>query len=138
MTIAAENAMISGDEYPGLSQLHLQSEQFALLPHNGFLTSEQRHGKLRDKLRLREDSGRQIVRWIPPHLVDQVRSELEVLQAGRRVMRKLRESTNDVRRAQRECRVELEPVLIALGYRFHGNSIRRRRRTACHVSQFPV
>lgn len=120
--------------HAGLAHLRLTDADLPTLARQGSVCQEQHRGKVRYKLRFRTPSGRQVVRNVPHHLVAQVRADLRNLQAHRHAVTVLRDVTDCVRQTRRNAKRQLQPVLDALGYHFHGTSIRRRRNKQLTVS----
>jgi hypothetical protein len=119
--------MTSLAHYPGIARLRLKEDDLPALAEQGSVCQEQHRGKSRYKLRFRTPGGRQVVRYVPGHLVESVQADLNVLQSGRNAASALREATRGVRQTRRDAKRQLQPVLDELGYHFHGTSIRRRR-----------
>jgi hypothetical protein len=113
--------------YPGLARLRLTENELPALAEQGSVHQEQHRGKSRYKLRFRTPGGRQVVRYIPNHLVEFVQVDLNILQSGRNAASALREATRGVRHTRRDAKRQLQPVLDELGYHFHGTSVRRWR-----------
>ena len=119
--------MTSLAKYPGLARLRLTEDDLAALAEQGSVCHEQHRGKSRYKLRFRTPDARQVVRYVPRHLVEFVRVDLDGLQSARRAASALREATHRIRQTRRDAKRQLQPVLDELGYHFHGTWIRRRR-----------
>jgi hypothetical protein len=113
--------------YPGLGRLCLSDDELLALAQQGSLCQEQHRGKARYKLRFRTPGRQQIVRYVPNHLVEVVRLDLDRLQSNRYAVSALRKVTCLVRQARHDAKRQVQPVLDELGYHFHGTSIRRRR-----------
>jgi hypothetical protein len=113
--------------YPAITCLRLTEGHLSALQAQGSVSEEQHRGNPRYKLRFRMPGGRQIVRYIPGHLVECVRVDLDRLQSNRQASSALRESTRRVRQTRRDDKRKLRLVLDELGYHFHGSRIRRRR-----------
>jgi hypothetical protein len=126
--------MTSLANYPGLARLRLTEDDLRALANRGALCSEQHRGKARHKLRFRTPGGRQVVRYIPSHLLEFVRVDLDRLQSNRHAASALREATRRIRQTRRDAKRQLQPVLDELGYHFHGTRIRRRRNKQFTVS----
>jgi hypothetical protein len=124
----AASVMTSLANYQGIARLRLTEDHLPALAEQGSVYQEQHRGKSRYKLRFRTPGGRQVVRYIPNHLVEFVQVDLNILQSGRNAVRALREATRGVHQTRREAKRQLQPVLHELGYHFHGASIRRRRK----------
>jgi hypothetical protein len=113
--------------YPSLARLRLTEDNLAALQVQGSVCQERHRGKPRYKLRFRMPGARQITRYIPGHLIECVRVDLDRLQSNRRASNALRSATRRVCQTRRDDKRQLQPVLDELGYHFHGNRIRRRR-----------
>ena len=129
--------MTSLATYPGLARLRLTEGDLPALQEQGSVCQEQHRGKPRYKLRFRAPGSRQVARYIPDHIVECVRVELDLLQSNRHASSALREATRRVRQIRRDDKRQLQPVLEELGYHFHGTRIRRRRHQQFPMS-FPV
>jgi hypothetical protein len=119
--------MTSLASYPGLARLRLTEDDLSALAKQGSVCQEPHRGKVRFKLRFRTPGARQVVRYVPTHMVTSVQIDLERLQSSRRAARELHEATRCVRQTRRDAKRQLQPVLDELGYHFHGTSIRRQR-----------
>jgi hypothetical protein len=93
-------------------------------------------GQLRFKLRFRR-GGRQVVRYVRPGDVETVRAELSELQAARQLTKELNEATRLAREALRNTKIQLEPLVNELGFRFHGRAIRRPRKQKTSMDAQP-
>jgi hypothetical protein len=120
--------------YPGLARLRLTEDDLPALAGQGSVCREQHRGKARYKLRFRAPGAGQVVRYVPSHLVELVRIDLDRLQSVRHAARALREAILRIRQARHDAKRQLQPVLNKLGCHFHGTSIRRRRQKQFAVS----
>ena len=113
--------------YPALARLQLDDADVSALSSQGFVSREQRDGRTYFKLRFRR-AGRQIVRYVGDanHAVD-VKNELSALQTEARIMRQLKILTKTTNQQLREVKKQLQPILEAHGWAFHGLAIRRPR-----------
>ena len=119
--------MTSLADYPGLGRLYLTEGDLPALAQQGSVCQERHRGKARYKLRFRTPGGQQVVRYVPNHLVELVRLDLDRLQSNRHAASALRKVTCRVRQARRDAKRQVQPVLDELGCHFHGTCIRRRR-----------
>jgi hypothetical protein len=124
--------------FPALAKLSLSEADLAELAHQGSLAPERRGSRTYYKLRFRR-GGRQLVRYVGG--ADQaalVSEELSALQTTRRLERQLNEVGRAARQLQRDAKAKLEPLLAECGFRFHGQAIRRSRRSHQQItSVFP-
>ena len=120
--------------YPGLAHLRVTEDDLPALAEQGSVCPEQHRGKTRYKLRFRTAGVRQVVRYVPSHLVEFVRVDLDRLQSNRHTASALREATRRIRQTRRDAKRQLQPVLDELGYHFHGTRIRGRRNKQFTVS----
>jgi hypothetical protein len=112
-------------EYPALSRLRLAAADKHELARQGFVSVEQRGNRTNYKLRFRRD-GRQVVRFIgDAPFADIVKTELDRLQARRQICRELATLDRAARRQLRNTKTELEPLVKAYGWKFHGRDVRR-------------
>lgn len=122
-------------EFPALAGLRLRSEDLAELANQGYVSAEQQGIHIRFKLRFRR-ARRQVVRYIRGEVeAAAVTAELEALQDGRRIRRKLADLNREASALFRQTKSRLQPILEAKGLKFHGRQIRRPRRPTddCHI-----
>ena len=115
--------------FPVLRALGLSTEQLAVLAEQGSLCAEAR-GQGRTYYRLRFRMGtKQYTRYVGNQqgFVDQVRTELTLLQARTQSRRELHRLADEARRIANNTKVLMEPLLLGTGRVFHGRAIRRRR-----------
>src|SRR5262245_2104502 len=101
-----------------LAGLGLAVEDLTALRRQGFVSRDARgHYKLRYRLR-----GKQRVRYLGSDaaFADQVRQALSLLQAPARLNRELGQLVQISRRALRDSKGRLAPLLESAGYGFHG------------------
>jgi hypothetical protein len=121
--------------FPALAMLRLTDEDIAALGEQGFLAPERRQNQRFFKLRFRR-GGRQVVRYVGgTEAAALVAEELKILQAARRARRELERFGRVTRQRLREAKIELEPLILESGFKFHGRAIRRPRLS---VSQIDV
>ena len=114
-------------DYPALAALRLTASELALLRRQGFVGCEERGTQTVFKLRFRKE-GKQQVRCIPnAAAAARVRAELASLQAGVQAARQLRKFDRQARRALRDAKRNLAPLLADHGLAFHGLAVRRPR-----------
>lgn len=102
-------------------------DDFAELTRQGFVCGERRGNRTYYKLRFRR-GGRQTVRYLGgTDCAAIVKQELAHLQADSRALRDLKARTKSANKTLRDTKRELEPVLQAHGFVFHGMAIRRPR-----------
>jgi hypothetical protein len=121
------------ERFPRLAALGLSGADLVALETQGFVSAERLpSGRVCHKLRFRRDQRKQQVRYIgvDKAKADQVRHELEQLQAGRRLDRRQRRLAGEARSLLREVKRRLTPHLAAAGFEFHGHQPRRKRRAA--------
>lgn len=112
----------------GLARLGLTTEDLEALKRQGAVYTECRGKRRRYKLRFRR-AGAQVVRYLRgAEEAAQVRNELDRLQAAHRAARQLSRVTEEARKALRESKAMLSPVLMREGRVFHGRAIRRTRK----------
>ncbi len=111
-----------------LRQLNLTQAELASLSAQGFVSVEHRSSGIYYKLRFR-CGGRQIVRGLGncSRHAEEVRRALDVYQHKTRARQQLRQSVARAARLLRESRRLLNPVLVEVGFYFHGSEIRRRQ-----------
>jgi len=110
--------------------LGLTAEDLAALARQGSIHGEYRRGcGPYYKLRFRRADGRQAVRYLgnDPLLVEALREELRGLRRPREQQTKLSNLTKDARRLMRRSKQQLTDELHAVGYHFHGLTIRKYR-----------
>ena len=114
-------------QFPGLAALGMTLEDLALLAQQGFVNGQRQRGKTYFKLHWRR-AGQQKVRYIgSAERAAAIRMELESLQRDVQAKRTLGARMRAAKRAIREAKRRLEPVLAGHGYAFHGLAIRRPR-----------
>jgi hypothetical protein len=114
--------------FPGLAKLGLADEDLDELGHQGFLALERRQHLAYYKLRFRR-AGRQVVRYVGgTKEAALVADELKTLQTARRLRRELDEIGRLGLQMLRNAKLELAPLLLEHGFKFHGRAIRRPRR----------
>ena len=111
--------------FPALGQLRLDAHDLEALTDQGFITAETRGQSTRHKLRFRRQ-GRQVVRYLPQALVENIRAELAKLQAPRRDRARRAAVCRKARLVLRAVR-DLAPLLEAEGYYLHGRDYRKTR-----------
>lgn len=112
-----------------LARFQFDAPAYAALARQGFVATEHRGQGTYYKLRFR-CGGRQIVRYL--HGADEaaaVRAALQTLQQGRRRERTLRQIASAGRQLLRDAKRQLEPLVAARGWKFHGRCVRRPRIT---------
>ena len=111
-------------------RLRLTTEDIAALARQGFVSEERRRGRPYFKLRFRRE-GKQQVRCIgrDPEVAEAIRDGLSVLRTQRRLESALRDAARRARRELREAKRKLEPALQKAGFSFHGQAVRRSRRS---------
>lgn len=113
--------------YPALAALRLDQLDMDALVCQGFVCREKRDERVYFKLRFRR-AGRQIVRYIgDDRRAAAIQKEMRELQADVRIMRQLKAIATAANQRLRQAKKELEPILNANGFTFHGLAIRRRR-----------
>jgi hypothetical protein len=112
-------------EYPALAKLRLATGDLELLRRQGFLSMELRGNLVNHKLRFRR-GGRQVVRSIGDAAEAAiVKTELDRLQSRRQICRELAALERAARRLMRDTKTQLEPLVTAYGWKFHGRVVRR-------------
>ena len=112
-----------------LAGLKLTQADLEDLARQGFVSSEMR-GSGRRHFKLRFRSGRkQVVRYIGTDLnrVARIQREIETLQSDGRAQQHLQRQVRSARKALRESKRNLAPLLLDSGLRYHGYAIRRSR-----------
>lgn len=97
------------------------------LTQQGFVAEEPRGNRRRYKLRFRRD-GRQTVRYVgSAERAEAVKRELNQLQQDVQLERELKAWVKRTNQRLREAKRQLEPLLNAQGFAFHGQAIRKPR-----------
>lgn len=112
-----------------LQALGLEAKEIASLRRKGTITQERRgRDTIIFKLRFRI-AARQRVKYLGTdrHVVEQIRAELNDLQAAHRRSRRLRRLDAQARTLMRDTKLRLENRLEQAGLKFHGRAIRRPR-----------
>jgi hypothetical protein len=118
-------------DFPALATLRLHDADLVCLGRQGFVRAERRGNRTVFKLRFRRGNGAQAVRYISSaQEAESVRNELQVLQAPRELELKLAALSRSARKMIRDAKSNLQPVLYSHGYVFHGQAVRRPRRSA--------
>lgn len=128
---AANGATDDGSEhFPALRKLGLGRLELAALARQGHLTSDRsrRDGDGYWRLRFRW-AGRTRTVYVgrDRRRVAEVRAELDRLRERRRRDRRTMALAGEGRAVLRATKRRLEPIVGALGYRFHGSTIRKTR-----------
>jgi hypothetical protein len=124
-SISQQSIVDSFAEYPALARLRLTTEDLEELTRQGFLSKERRDSLHIHKLRFRR-GARQVVRYIGDAVeATAVKAELDRLQSARHISRELAELNRAARRLLRDTKAQLEPLVIANGWKFHGRVVRR-------------
>lgn len=112
-----------------LSRLGLNSEEFAALRRQGFVSRERRCGRTYYRLRFRTPSGSQCTRYLGCDSVTaaQVEEELERLQADRHADLELGRLAKRAGQKLRAAKDNVAAQLAEAGYHFHGLAIRQQR-----------
>jgi hypothetical protein len=122
------------DRFPALANLRLSEGDIVALGEQGFLAPERRGNREYVKLRFRR-GGRQVVRYVGGgEAAALVGEELKLLQTARRLRRELQRFGRVARHRLREAKIELEPLILGCGFKFHGRAIRRPRRPASQIN----
>ena len=113
-----------------LSTLHLSAEELKSLTQEGFVAPEMRGTQRYYKLRFRI-GGKQRVRYLGSSsaFASGVAGELYELQANKRTLRELDRGARQINAALRASQCLLAPILIPLGFHFHGLRVRKQRTT---------
>jgi hypothetical protein len=117
--------------FVALGRLGLMAPQLAALRQQGYLQADGRGGTMPGYWRLRyrvEGKTKTAYVGADARFVEQVRRELAALQAPLRERRQLARMTRQAKQAYRSVKRQLVPVLAGLGYRYHGDVIRKSRR----------
>ena len=118
-------------DFPAWATLRLHDSDLACLGRQGLYALSGAVNRTVFKLRFRRKNGVQAVRYIGnAQEAEAVRNDLQVLQAPRELELKLAELSRSARKAIRDAKSNLQPVLYFHGYVFHGQAIRRPRRPA--------
>lgn len=123
------NNSLDEKSFPQLAKLRLSARDVCALREQGFVSSERRRTVVIFKLRFRSQEQRQRVRYIGtnPETATAIANELIRLQQATRRRGDLRRWEATARRALRETKRQLEPLLAESGFHFYGMQIRRRR-----------
>jgi hypothetical protein len=119
-------------EFPRLGGLGFSGAEWVALRQKGFISCERRSPAGTAIYKLRFRVGRQQrTRYVgsAPAAVEPFRQELARLQAPATADRNMRKLVRRARRASREAKRILEPLLAGTGCYYHGFSIRKRRTT---------
>ena len=120
---------IRGSDFPNLSRLRLSESDIQDLAQQGFVAAEQRQQRTHFKLRFRS-GGQQRVRYIGgAEQAKAVQAELDVLQREVQLRRRLARLRRAAALVLRRGKRQLEPLLGARGFYFHGRAPRQRRKT---------
>jgi hypothetical protein len=112
-------------EYPELTRLRLATGDLDELRKQGFLSMERRGNLTVHKLRFRR-GGRQVARSIGDAAkAAAVKTELDSLQSRRQICREVATFDRAARRLLRDMKTQLEPLVIAYGWKFHGRVVRQ-------------
>ena len=112
-------------EYPALAKLRLATGDLNELSKQGFLSMERRGNLTIHKLRFRR-GGRQVVRSIgDAATAAALKTELDRLQSRRQICREVATIDRAARRLLRDMKTQLEPLVDAYGWKFHGRAVRR-------------
>ena len=112
-----------------LERIGLNDEEIAALRQKGTITQERRgRDTVIFKLRYRI-AARQHVKYLGTNrrFVEQIRAELNDLQAAHRRHRRLRRLETQARTLLQDTKLRLEAPLKQAGLKFHGRAIRRPR-----------
>lgn len=114
--------------FPSLAALGITEDDLEELSQQGFVCEERRGARRFYKLRFRRQR-KQIVRYVgDARRAATVASELAALQHETRLMRKLRAGVKVTSGMLRDAKRQLEPLLQAHGFTFHGLAIRKPRK----------
>jgi hypothetical protein len=116
--------------------LHLSPAEQELLRRQGTVVAERRRRRTVYKLRFRF-AGRQRARILGSDaaVAAGFRSLLAAWQAPQRHARAADRIADEARGALREAKIALRPLLEAAGFAFHGQAIRRRRKSPSSASR---
>ena len=120
----------AGHAFPTFHRLGLGDEELAALSRKGYLAQDDRgHGHAGYwRLRFRfHGRTRTLYLGRDAQLVEQARGELAALQRDRRRTRRIAQVTKETKKILRAAKQRLEPVLKELGFRYHGDVIRKTR-----------
>ena len=119
-----------------LRRLRLSAEDLAALTRNGLITAEYRERQGRRfgpyfKLRFRK-GAEQNVRYLgrDARRAAEVETHLKRLRTPQRLLREAARLIADTRKNLRRAQQQMQPLLAAQGFRYHGYNSRRRRLTA--------
>src|SRR4051794_8601141 len=113
--------------WPALKRIGLTDEQLTLLPNQGFIAEEWRHGRAVYRLHFRDATCRQRAVNIRAADLPAVALELKELQWRRHLKRRLAELDRGRRQLARDRKVPLAPLVAERGLKFHGHAIRAPR-----------
>jgi hypothetical protein len=114
-----------------LQALGITAAELLALQRQGFVSAERRGAQSQIyKLRFRL-LGRQRVRYLgaDPSAAAVIQGILRELQQDRRLRKQIRIACSNAAQTLRETKRQLEPLLELYGFKFHGQAIRRPRRT---------
>ena len=132
-TSAEGGAHLTGTEpesFPALCRLGLGPAELVALRRKGYVAQDDRgHGhdgywRLRFRLGGR---ARTVYLGRDPQLVEAVRNELSLLQQQHHQERRIAKVTSEGKKVLRAAKRRLGPVLRQLGYRYHGDAMRKQR-----------
>ena len=117
--------------FAALRQLGLHDEELTALRRQGCVQQDNRRAARSGYWRLRfrfQGRFRTVYLGRDEALVAAVRYELGMLQAPRRAQRKLARAVASAKKRMQRVKSQATPVLMELGIRFHGYTLRRTRR----------
>jgi hypothetical protein len=115
-------------EFPYLAGLGLTKDELSALRTQGFVSEELRgRNCVCYRLRFRLNRQRVVYLGTDDKLANHIREELLVLQRDHRILRQANALVREARKTIRKSKKELEPLLMKVGYHFHGNGIRKSR-----------
>jgi hypothetical protein len=121
-------------DFPALAKVGVTEQELAALQRQGFVAREMRGNRFYYKLRYRL-CGKQRVRYIRgAALAGAIRTELAMLQRNVRRRREMAALTRASSQQLSAAKATLVPTLEAMGFFFHGQSIRRRRGSTGGIS----
>jgi hypothetical protein len=119
--------------FPALRALGLGDDDLAIVRRNGYLQQDRRACQGGGYWRLRFRKGgrlRTVYLGREPRRVDPVKRELSLLQARRTARREQVREVRQGREVLRGAKARLAPILEQYGYHFHGDVIRKLRRSS--------
>lgn len=119
------------EQFVALHSLGLDDQELTVLSRQGYIQRDIRLASGRGYWRLRfriVRRTRTVYLGTNELFVEQVKRELDWLQSARRRKRKLARAVHSGKNVLRQAKARIVPALAELGFHYHGDSLRKRRR----------